>query len=82
VLRHAGCTEAAVDLAMAGASLRMRVSDNGRGFDPDRAGDGHGLLSMRDRARGLGGELKLCSSPGHGATVELTIPLDPRPASP
>jgi PAS domain S-box-containing protein len=81
VLRHAACTEATVDLALAGSSLRMRVSDNGTGFDPDRAGDGHGLLSMRDRARGIGGELKLCSRPGQGATVELTIPLEPRPAS-
>jgi signal transduction histidine kinase len=76
MLRHSACTEADMELTLAGGSLRLRLSDNGRGFDPDRAGDGHGLLSMRDRARGLGGDFRVCSEPGHGTTIELAIDLE------
>lgn len=37
--------------------------------------DGHGLLSMRHRARALHGELMIESSPGTGCEVRLTVPL-------
>jgi PAS domain S-box-containing protein len=78
VLRHAACTEAEIDLTLAGGSLRLRLSDNGRGFDPGREGDGHGLMSMRERARGIGGQLEVRSKPGQGTTIELAIALEPR----
>jgi signal transduction histidine kinase len=55
--------------------VRLRVSDDGRGFDPaaGRAG-GHGLTSMRERARRLGGELRIESRAEQGTSVELVVP--------
>jgi two-component system, NarL family, sensor histidine kinase NreB len=55
--------------------LRLTLRDNGRGFDPAAAHDGHGLVSLRGRARGLGGQLEISSSPGQGTTVILSVAL-------
>jgi PAS domain S-box-containing protein len=76
MVRHAACTEAEVELTLDGGRLRLRLRDNGEGFDPDQESEGHGLLSMRDRARGIGGEFRLSSRPGHGTIIELSIALE------
>ena len=55
------------------------IADDGCGFDPSTAPgveDGHlGLTVMRERARGLGGECEITSSPDTGTLVTLWIPL-------
>jgi signal transduction histidine kinase len=53
---------------------RLVVEDDGTGFDVGRArgGRGFGLVSMRDRAEGLGGRLEVRSAPGAGTRVEVT----------
>lgn len=55
--------------------VRLRVSDDGRGFDPahGRPG-GHGLISMTERAQRLGGELRIESRAEQGTSVELVVP--------
>ena len=40
---------------------------------------GYGLPGMRERAELVGGELTVDSTPGHGATLRLTVPLTGRP---
>jgi len=72
-LRHGGATELAVELE-AEPDLRLRVRDNGSGFDPDSPGRGFGLASMRERADALGGELLVRSRPGGGTEVEVVLP--------
>ena len=53
----------------------LRVTDDGRGFDPsDQRDGGYGLTSMRERAESLGGEFKLSSEPGRGTTIEVMLP--------
>jgi two-component system sensor histidine kinase UhpB len=58
--------------------VELRVRDNGRGFDSRRAPDGGpggiGLSGMAERARLVGGELTVTSSPGSGTRVRLYIP--------
>ena len=76
MVRHAHCTEAEIDLHFADDALTLKLSDNGRGFDLTRESDGHGLMSMRDRAKGIGGELELTSQPELGTTITLHIPLN------
>jgi signal transduction histidine kinase len=51
--------------------IRLEVSDNGCGFDPDHASEhgGLGLISLRERAARLGGEVHICSTVGQGTTV-------------
>jgi signal transduction histidine kinase len=74
--RHSDCAEAEIELSVTGDCLRLFMRDNVRGFDAARASEGHGLMSMRDRARDIRGRLTLSSQPGHGATIQLEVPLD------
>jgi signal transduction histidine kinase/ligand-binding sensor domain-containing protein len=73
IARHSGATAAEVELGVEGRSLRLSVSDNGRGFDTVRAHDGNGLDSMRKRVAALGGTLQIASSPGRGTAVRLAV---------
>ena len=75
ILRHAHCTNAEIELAVEKDRLKLRVTDNGSGFDVSRAGSGNGLSSMRRRAAHVGGELEVCSQPGGGTTITLRAPL-------
>jgi signal transduction histidine kinase len=73
-IRHGGATAFEVELS-GGESLRLRVADNGTGFDPVAVGaTGVGLESMTERARALGGEIGIRSRPGAGCEVEVTLP--------
>jgi signal transduction histidine kinase len=57
-----------------GDGFLLRVEDDGSGFDPtDLDGSGFGLVTMRERARALGGQLALSSSSA-GTQVEVSIP--------
>ena len=70
-----------IELDAADGGARMRVVDDGAGFEPSDAGPSggrFGLLGMRERARLLGGELSLASSAGRGTSVTAEIPLGPR----
>jgi two-component system sensor histidine kinase UhpB len=68
--------------------LRLTVADDGRGFDAhgdagrlqpptvsNGVGSGLGIAGMRERARLLGGCLRVRSQPGRGCVVQATIPL-------
>jgi signal transduction histidine kinase len=66
--RHAGCEAVEVSLVPG----RLRVRDDGVGFDVEQAGRrGHGLVSMRERAEEMGAEMSIRSAPGAGTTVEV-----------
>ncbi|MQM24774.1 GAF domain-containing protein [Glycomyces sp. NEAU-7082] len=59
-------------------SERITIADDGLGFDADEAATrGLGLLSMRERARALGGGLDLTTAPGEGTVVTLRLEGDP-----
>ncbi len=78
-LKHAGAHMIWVELEMENRRLRLRVKDDGHGFEPatvlNGAGGHFGILGMRERAERLGGELDLSSEPGSGTQVEVTVPL-------
>ncbi|HEV8634294.1 MAG TPA: sensor histidine kinase [Chloroflexota bacterium] len=59
--------------------LCLAVSDRGPGFAPEQAeaGEGLGLVGMRERAELLGGDFCLDSEPGRGTTVRVCWPLAP-----
>jgi signal transduction histidine kinase len=76
-LRHSGAGQVTVDLARRGPGAVLRVTDDGGGFEPRavrRAGRHLGLVSMRDRASGVGGRLTVKSEPGKGTTIEMEVP--------
>ena len=76
MLKHAQCTQTRIELNFDGGHLFLRLRDNGRGFDTNAESEGHGLMSMRDRARGIGGTLEIRSVTNVGTTVVLEVPLE------
>jgi signal transduction histidine kinase len=73
VARHSGSRQVSLVLRRDGGRVRLRVRDSGQGFDPAACRGGFGLRSMRDRARSVGGDLRISSEPGAGSQVEATL---------
>jgi signal transduction histidine kinase len=72
--RHGRAAHVRVTLAN-GNGIRLAVVDDGSGFDPEHVGDrGFGLVSMRERARAIGGDLTVTSRPAAGTEIELVLP--------
>ncbi len=78
-LKHAAARKIRIELTTEGCGIRLRIADDGRGFDEKDAfstpGGHFGLIGMRERAERLGGELRLVSRPGEGTEVEVMAPL-------
>ena len=74
VQRHARARRASLRLFREESVIVLEVSDDGVGFDYDRAVDGHGLRNMRERAFSVGGRLSVHTEPGHGSRVRFEMP--------
>jgi signal transduction histidine kinase len=81
VARHANASRVVVDMGVVDESLRVTVRDNGQGLSPDPNRKSYGLLGIRERARTLGGDARIYSHVDGGATVEISIPLQQKPAA-
>jgi signal transduction histidine kinase len=79
VIRHAGTGTAEVAVIEAGDEIRIRVEDDGDGFEPRGQGAGFGLLGMRERVTLADGQIDVTSTPGVGTTITATIPARNRP---
>jgi len=75
IARHANAKKVKVTvLGCSSPLLRVTITDDGDGFDPNRLNNGRsGLAGMRERALLAGGRLEISSKPGEGTTVELTV---------
>jgi len=80
VERHAAARRVDVALQFGDGRLGLSITDDGDGFDPQRQfwGDGQslGLPGMNERARLVGGRLRVSSKPGTGTTVDVRVPVD------
>jgi PAS domain S-box-containing protein len=78
--KHASASTIGVHVAGAGDGVRVRVQDDGVGFDVPAAWvprPGHlGLSTMTERAELLGGWCRVTSEPGSGTVVECWLPAD------
>ncbi len=72
-LRHGGATAFWFELKKEERGVSFLLSDNGKGADEDFQ-KGFGLTTMEERARALGGEIRLFSD-GEGFELHLTLPL-------
>jgi len=75
--KHAGIdTSAVIRLWERGDQLRFEISDDGEGYDVERAGgSGRGLENMSDRMAALGGTVTVESAIGRGTTVRGMLPI-------
>jgi two-component system NarL family sensor kinase len=76
---HSAARHVTLRLGYEDGSDVLEVSDDGIGFDPalldQRLREGHiGVLSLRERAEGLGGELRIDAAFGRGARLEVRLP--------
>ncbi len=78
VRKHARASRVDVAVDYDGGALRLRVADDGAGFDPAAApasrGGRFGLKTMAERAASIGATLTVDSRPGEGTRVDVTLP--------
>lgn len=78
VVKHAGINRAHIALSCSDSDIVIIVSDEGNGFDPHTLNasiDGFGLVTIRERARYIEGELSVDSAIGKGSCFTLTVPF-------
>jgi signal transduction histidine kinase len=80
IIKHSGASHCSVSCATADGDFQLVIQDNGEGIatqDVDaRLDKGHGLASMKNRAKQLQGQCLVESGPGYGTVIRLTLPLD------
>ena len=77
-VRHGRARAVSVQIDYSHDQTRLRVQDDGCGFDPDEARrlQGHyGLISMHERAEQVRGRIVISSVPGEGTAVEAIVPV-------
>ncbi len=72
--RHSDCSKIQIDFLVENPIVRLRIADDGKGFDAENSnGDGQGLRSITRRYRALGGDLQIDSQNGTVVKFELSL---------
>lgn len=76
-IKHAGAQHLRVELSYVSDSVKLRVQDNGCGFDSSHGSpNGHfGLIGMRERVTQMGGQLSITSRQNEGTEIMVEVPL-------
>ncbi|MDE1928691.1 MAG: sensor histidine kinase, partial [Burkholderiales bacterium] len=78
IIKHSGATHCSVSADISAGDFHLAVQDNGDGIAPETEGRldrGHGLASMKNRAKQLQGQCLVESGRGYGTVIRLTLPL-------
>ena len=74
--KYARASQVTLAMEPDGRLARIRVQDDGTGFDPAAVRrSAHGLMGMRYRVEAVGGRLNIVSAPGQGTRIEATLPM-------
>jgi signal transduction histidine kinase len=79
IVRHAHATEVEFQIAILNDVLEICIADNGRGFDANAAGGGHGMKNRVVRLTKIGGGCDVESHAGSGTTVRIRLPIPSLP---
>jgi len=74
IIKHSGATAATVEIAQTKENIFLSISDNGKGFNSEKACHGNGLNNMHERTILLQGTFSIQSHPNNGTTIEIQIP--------
>lgn len=76
ISRHAQAKKVTVLLSGDGTNFRMEISDDGCGLPPTNQTSSKtlGIISMRERAHGIGGDFQISTKPGAGTSISITVP--------
>lgn len=77
-VKHGRADAIHVELDFRSAEVALRIQDNGSGFDPrhqlEQPSGCFGLIGMRERAREVGGQIRIVSEPGRGTEIFVAAP--------
>ena len=73
--KYAEANKVAIKISIKQKMLHVEYLDNGKGFDLKKIRKGVGIESMRSRVKYHKGDIDINTSPGHGFSVRLKIPL-------
>jgi len=73
--KYSGCRHITVHLAHLPNALKLKIEDDGRGFDQTQSDHGNGLGNMQHRANNIQAQLRIESAPGQGSIISLTLPF-------
>ena len=73
ILKHAHASAVSIELNKQREQIRLRVEDDGRGFDPRMRRDGVGISNIMSRAELYNGKVEIDSSPGKGCRLEVIL---------
>jgi two-component system, NarL family, sensor histidine kinase UhpB len=80
IIKHSGASHCAIRCGISAGDFQCVIQDNGKGIAVEldgRLDKGHGMASMKGRAKQLQGQCLVESSPGYGTVIRLTLPLEP-----
>ncbi|WP_344154053.1 sensor histidine kinase [Kribbella yunnanensis] len=75
IRKHARATSVLITLGLSEGRVSISIRDDGSGFSVAEPSMGFGLAAMRGRVEESGGTVQVESSPGHGTTVQVLIPV-------
>lgn len=75
VARHSQASRAEIQLIYSDDRVKIRVHDDGMGFNVNQQNLGIGLKSIQERVDLIAGDLDLRSQPDQGTTIEVSVPL-------
>ncbi len=79
IIKHSGASRCSVNCGIADGDFQVVVRDNGEGISMEldgRLDRGHGMATMKQRAKQLQGQCLVESGPGYGTVIRLTVPLE------
>jgi two-component system, NarL family, sensor histidine kinase UhpB len=79
IIKHSGASRCAIKCLLLDGDFQLIIQDNGRGIPMEMDGKldrGHGMTSMKHRAKQMQGQCLVESGPGYGTLIRLTLPLD------
>ena len=82
IIKHSGASHCKVRCAIDESQFGMNIQDNGKGIPMELDGKldrGHGMSSMKHRAKQMQGQCLVESGPGYGTVIRLTLPLGADP---
>jgi len=74
IIKHAAPLQVEISLETVGNSIKVVVTDDGKGFDVNKRRDGIGITNMINRIDSFNGKIDIVSSPGNGSNIRIEIP--------